>query len=70
MNNNPQQITVGWMRSDGDLDVAFVVHLKNINDMCEPDNASRVLEAIKSVAKIEGLTILNREDVPDVIELQ
>lgn len=76
MSNSPRQITIGWPRSDNDedcLDVCMTVHLENLDEHEESaeyfDNQSPLQHFI-DMARDLGCVVLEREDMPDVLDLE
>lgn len=70
MSETPRQITIGWMRSDGDLDVFMTVHIANLDERV-PDFCGNMspVEHFKQLADDIGAVVLVREDMPDTLTL-
>jgi len=60
--------TIGNMRDDGDMEVVATINMENAS--YHSDELVLACQQFMDSLEIAGLTILNRQDVPDILELE
>ena len=59
--------TIGNMRDDGDMEVVATINMENAS--YHSDELFLACQRFMDSLETTGLTILNRQDMPDIIEL-
>jgi hypothetical protein len=59
--------TIGNMRDDGDMEVVATINLENASYYS--DELVLACQRFTDSLKTAGLTILNRQDMPDILEI-
>ena len=59
--------TIGNIRDDGDMEVVATINMENAS--YHSDELVLACQRFMDSLEIAGLTVLNRQDVPDILEI-